>query len=517
MIKTDFVIVGSGIAGLFLAQKLSEDFPDKEVIVLTKKGSLETNTRYAQGGIACVTDLVTDSSQHHIKDTIIAGDGLCDPEIVRMVVETAPLRIKELINEGIEFDRTDQGFLHLAKEGGHSAHRVLHHKDATGFEIQKKLIRQTGKSKNIKVFTFSFALDLIINEQNECSGLWAVDTATGKMQTITASKTILATGGTGQVFRYTTNPAIATGDGIAMAIRAGAETKDMEFIQFHPTALYEENRNPLFLISEAVRGMGAILRNESREDFMPKYDTRGSLAPRDIVSRAIDNEINNSTLRHVWLDCRKIDKDLFIEHFPNITNACLSKSIDPSVDLIPVVPAAHYMCGGIKTDIHGQTSIKNLYACGESACTGLHGANRLASNSLLEALVFAHNICEHFKTEGTLTMSKLPTKLKPIPPFVDEETSVYIEQIKDIMTFSASILRSSKKMEHAAMVLSNIKSRIEENLKNITSLPLCEAYNMATISETIIKSALDRKENAGAHFNIDLTATQKLSSISHSA
>src|SRR5450432_1106484 len=370
-------------------------------MVNTKTQTDETNTKYAQGGIAGVTDLEDDSYDKHIQDTLIAGDGLCNPRTVEIVVKEGPARIQELIEWGTRFDKDPEGDFKLGREGGHSEFRILHHKDVTGKEIERALLETVGKQKNIEIVKHWFVLDLITQHHLgylvtkstpdiECYGVYALDQHTHKIEKIISRITLLATGGNGQAYRTTTNPKIATGDGVAMAYRAKGRIGNMEFIQFHPTALYEPGVSPSFLITEAVRGDGGILRNKDGEAFMERYDARKDLAPRDIVARAIDNEMKRSGTEHVYLDCRHMDTQKFIHHFPNIYSTCKTAGIDVAEQMIPVAPAAHYSCGGIKTDLWGHTSIRNLYAAGECASTGLHGANRLASNSLLEAMVFAH-------------------------------------------------------------------------------------------------------------------------------
>src|SRR6201994_3062012 len=401
MVQTDFLIVGSGIAGLSYALKVAQSHPDKKILIITKTRIDETNTKYAQGGIAGVTDFEHDSYEKHIQDTLIAGDGLCNPHTVEIVVKEGPERIQEIIEWGTRFDKDAEGDYKLGKEGGHSEFRILHHKDVTGKEIERALLETVGKQKNIEINKHWFVLDLITQHHLgylvtkstpdiECYGVYALDQHTHKIVRILSRITLLATGGNGQAYRTTTNPRIATGDGVAMAYRAKGRIENMEFIQFHPTALYEPGVSPSFLITEAVRGDGGILRNKNGEAFMERYDSRKDLAPRDIVARAIDSEMKINGTEQVFLDCRHMDKEKFVHHFPTIYEKCLSIGIDVTKHMIPVAPAAHYSCGGIKTDEWGRTSIKNLYAAGECACTGLHGANRLASNSLLEAMVFAH-------------------------------------------------------------------------------------------------------------------------------
>jgi len=371
--KVDFLVIGSGIAGLSYALKAAEK---GKVLILTKDHESESNTKYAQGGIAAVID-PTDNTSKHVADTMIAGAGLCDEKIVNIVISEGPDCVRELIESGTRFDKNKNGDYDLAMEGGHSAHRILHYKDATGSEIERAQ-HHLGELITSKTLGIT------------CYGAYVLNTRSGKIETILSKITVMATGGAGQVYASTTNPSVATGDGIAMVYRAKGHVRDMEFVQFHPTSLYNPGEHPSFLISEAVRGFGAVLRTIDGAEFMHKYDVRGCLAPRDIVARAIDNEMKMRGDDYVYLDCRHLDRKGFIDHFPTIYNKCSSEGIDLFSKLIPVIPAAHYLCGGIIVDEFGRSTLKNLYAIGECACTGLHGANRLASNSLLEALVFAN-------------------------------------------------------------------------------------------------------------------------------
>ena len=522
LLTTDFLVIGSGIAGLSYAYKVAEHFrlqnKTVSVTIITKVNEDESNTKYAQGGIAAVTKQ-TDSFEKHIKDTIIAGDGLCNEQVVRMVVEEAPERIQELIEWGTNFDKNQQGEYDLAKEGGHSDHRILHFKDLTGNEIERALIHQVENHPYITILNHHFAIDIITQHHlgvkvtrqttdKECYGAYVLNRKTNEIYTLLAKITLLATGGIGQAYSNTTNPTVATGDGVAMAYRAKATIKNMEFVQFHPTALYNPSDNPSFLISEAVRGAGGILKNHLGEAFMEKYDERKDLAPRDIVARSIDAEMKKHGKKHVFLDTTKIDKDFLLEHFPTIYNKCLSIGIDISKKLIPVVPAAHYLCGGIQVDTNAKTSIVNLYASGECAFTGLHGANRLASNSLLEALVFSHR--------AFLTSIKEVQSInfkENIPPWNDEGTTIQNEQIlvsqtkvelQTILSDYVGIVRSDERLERA---LSRLKLILEEseNLyeKSKITVAICELRNLRSIAYLITKAAKEQKTNIGLHFNSD--------------
>ncbi len=387
----DVLIVGTGIAGLSFALKLAELRPDVSILLITKGIAPESNTKYAQGGIAAVTDKSNDSFEQHINDTLKAGRGLCDAYIVEKVIKSAPERILELTDWGVEWDTDSYGNWHLVKEGGHSQARILHHKDFTGWEIERKLLQKFEKLNNLTISAYTWAIDLHV-ENGECKGLYYFDNEKQKPEFIRAKVIYMAAGGSGQLFKLTTNPPVATGDGVALAARAGAEIKDFQYFQFHPTALYDvkNQSDAAFLISEAVRGFGAHILNHQGERFIFQYDERGELATRDIVSRAILSELSKSGKDCVFLSIKHLDIEAFKEHFPTIYQHCSALGISLPEDGIPVLPAAHYQCGGIKVDELGETSLKNLYAGGECACTGLHGANRLASNSLLEALVFSH-------------------------------------------------------------------------------------------------------------------------------
>ncbi len=515
MRKTDFLIIGSGIAGLSFALKAAKH---GKVCIVTKSNEDESNTKYAQGGVAVVIDK-DDSYEKHIEDTLIAGDGLCDKKTVELVVKEGPERIKEIVDYGTQFDKNTEGDYHLAKEGGHSEHRVLHFKDITGYEIEKVLLDQIHKHPNIEILTHYFAVDLItehhlgkeINKSSKdvtCFGIYAFNTHTSEVEKIISKITVMASGGAGHIYSTTTNPTIATGDGVAMVYRAKGKVRNMEFIQFHPTALYQPGEYPSFLISEAVRGHGGILRNRKGESFMEQYDSRASLAPRDIVARAIDSEMKKSGDDFVYLDTRHIAKQDLLKHFPNIYAKCLSIGIDMSKDLIPVVPAAHYMCGGILVDEYGRSTIKRLYACGECASTGLHGANRLASNSLLEALVFAHR--SYLKANEELVSIAFQEN---IPDWDENGISLSnedilvthnIREMQRIMSDYVGIVRSDFRLERAMRRLELIYNETEDFYKKTKlSVKLCELRNLIQVSYIVIKSAMMRKESRGLHYTTD--------------
>ncbi|MEZ4917983.1 MAG: L-aspartate oxidase [Saprospiraceae bacterium] len=520
-IKTDILVLGSGVAGLTFAIKTAKRFPDYQILILTKTNEGESNTRYAQGGVAAVWDPEVDTVDKHIADTLDAGDGLCKEDIVRIVVEEGPQRVREIIDWGARFDKEkNSSDYDLAKEGGHSEHRILHYKDLTGWEIQRTLMEEASRYENIQVLEHYFALDLItqhhlghmvirVTPGIECYGCYALNKENNEIDTILAKRTILCTGGGGQVYRATTNPVIATGDGVAMAYRAKARVENMEFMQFHPTSLYNPaGENPSFLISEAVRGFGAILKTAEGEEFMQEYDERLSLAPRDIVARAIDSEMKKRGTESMYLDCRHLDKEGFLAHFPTIYDKCMSIGLDPMKDLLPVVPACHYMCGGIWTNERGETSIKHLYASGECASTGLHGANRLASNSLLEAMVFSHRIAQEM--DETLAQE---SHQNDIPDWNAEGTTdpkemVLITQsnkeLKDIMSYYVGIVRSNIRLKRALDRLFLLYQETEELYQTTSISPqLMELRNLITIAYLITRSASHRKESRGLHFTTD--------------
>ena len=511
---TDYLVIGSGIAGLTFAAKIASKLEDRTVCIVTKSDAEESNTKYAQGGVAVVLDFKEDSFKKHINDTLIAGDGLCDEAIVRMVVEEGPKRFKELQSWGASFDKDPLGTFNLGKEGGHSRNRIAHHKDITGYEIETALLNHIQELPNVTIYNHHFAIDLITEHHLErnnynnlsCYGAYVMNQNTGNIETIKARTTLLATGGIGKVYGHTTNPNIATGDGIAMAYRAKAYITDMEFIQFHPTVLYDDQVGQSFLISEAVRGAGAYLRNKEGRRFMLDYDARGELASRDIVARGIDNELKNSGESCVYLDCTHLAGKTFKEHFPNIYKECFSRNIDIEKDWIPVVPASHYLCGGIDVDKNGRTSVKNLFACGECSRTGLHGANRLASNSLLEALVYAHTIFRYISTHPTAFASM------NIPDWddkgINDSNAVFINEkmleLQSLMRDFAGIVRSNKRLQNASKQLQQLYEEIEAIYKiSKLNTELCELRNMINVAHLIINQSIERRENKGGFFSTD--------------
>ena len=507
MIQTNYLIIGSGVAGLTFAVKIAERFPDKKVTIVTKANENESNTKYAQGGIAIVTDKAEDSYEKHIQDTLICGDGLCDESVVEMVITEGPKRLKELIEWGAKFDKNTQGTLDLGKEGGHSENRVVHHKDQTGQEIQRAILSQVHQKENITVLDYHLAIDLI-TENNRCLGAYVLDQKTKEVLTFQSEFTLLATGGIGHLYGHTTNPVIATGDGIAMAFRANAVVKEMEFIQFHPTALYDASTGTSFLISEAVRGFGAYLRTKNGHRFMPDYDSRGDLASRDIVSQSIDLELKKTGDECVYLDCTHLDLAGFMKHFPMIYEHCKSVGIDIAKNWIPVVPAQHYLCGGIVVDKNGKTSVENLFACGECSRTGLHGANRLASNSLLEALVYSdkiyHYLADTFSGQsqfiGTVSDWKLTEKPEINPFYVTKTKS----ELQLLMRQNAGIVRNDADLLKAKEQLSHWKNEVEEQIKNHNvNAELYELQNMITIGTLIVQQSIDRDENRGGFVKIN--------------
>ncbi|MEP6615111.1 MAG: L-aspartate oxidase [Ginsengibacter sp.] len=518
--ETDFLVIGSGIAGLTYALKVAQDCPGKTVTIITKAKSDETNTKYAQGGVAGVMDMDKDSFEKHIRDTLIAGDGLCNPAIVEIVVREGVDRIREIINWGARFDKDQEGEYALGKEGGHSEFRILHHKDVTGKEMERTLLAAIKSKPNINLISHCFVVDIITQHHLgflvtkstpdiECFGVYVLNMQKNKIEKIVSKITLLATGGNGQVYRTTTNPAIATGDGVAMTYRAKGRIENMEFIQFHPTALYEPGiSGQSFLITEAVRGEGAILRNNKGEAFMEKYDERKDLAPRDIVARAIDSEMKINGTEFVFLDCRHIDGEKFVHHFPNIYEKCQSIGIDVARQMIPVSPAAHYSCGGIKTDEFGRTSINNLYACGECASTGLHGANRLASNSLLEAMVFAHRCyLDAVKRIDTLLFNNAIPDWNARGTNAPREMILITQSLKELqllMSDYVGIVRTNVRLQRAMRRLDLLHEETESLYQTTSVSPqLCEVRNLITVGYLIVKGAELRHESRGLHFNTD--------------
>jgi L-aspartate oxidase len=512
MKEYDFVVIGSGIAGLSFALKAAKH---GSVAVITKRKGADTNTAWAQGGIACVTS-DEDSFELHVRDTLEAGAGLCDEAVVRTIVTEGPERMRELTELGLHFDEREisgHRELDLGKEGGHSKRRVLHVRDVTGKEIEGTLLSELGRQTNVDLLENFMAVDLIIAAklgfaaEDRCLGVYVLDEKTGDVETIRSDRIVLATGGCGKVYLYTTNPDVATGDGVAMAWRAGVEIANMEFIQFHPTCLFHPQAKS-FLISEAVRGEGGTLHNDRGEDFMQRYDPRGSLAPRDIVARAIDAEMKRSGAKCVFLDITHRSPEFIRKRFPHIYQTCLRFGIDMSKQAIPVVPAAHYQCGGIKTDVNGATSLPGLYAIGEVACTGLHGANRLASNSLLEGLVVAHRAAV-----ATVRTRSTPKQKIPLPEWksgnvqdVDELVVIYHnwDEIRRLMWDYVGIVRTDKRLQRASARLRNLQREIREFYWNFkVSVDLLELRNLAAVAALIVNSALCRKESRGLHYTLD--------------
>jgi len=518
-VRTDFLVIGSGVAGLSFALKAASL---GEVLVLTKANKEEANTSYAQGGIAAVVSNL-DTFESHVADTLDAGDGLCKEDIVRTVVEQGPLRVQELIDYGASFDRKADGTLSLGREGGHSEDRILHSKDATGWEIERALLEAVQNHPRISIREHYFAVDLLTQHHLgryvnrgfpglECYGVYALDIHENRMIRVLSRVTVMASGGAGNIYAATTNPSVATGDGIAMVYRAMGRVANMEFAQFHPTSFYEPGVRPAFLITEAMRGAGAVLRTfASRRRFMERYDARAELAPRDIVARAIDSEMKKSGAEHVWLDATSIDKSELQSHFPTIYEHCLQRGIDISEDFIPVVPAQHYTCGGVLIDPVGQTSIHRLFACGEVSCSGLHGANRLASNSLLEGIVYAHNIFEavreRYADHGY--QENIPAWDEKDVTNTDEWVLVShnFREVQNLMSNYVGIVRSNHRLERAMRRINLIFEETEDFYrKNKVSPELCELRNIITCAYLTIKSAMIRKESRGLHFTTDYPA-----------
>jgi L-aspartate oxidase len=515
MRQFDFVVIGSGLAGLSFARSVARH---GTVGIITKRGRADSNTAWAQGGIACVTSS-EDSFELHVKDTLTAGAGLCDEQMVRTIVTEGPARIQELIDLGVQFDEREmedgERELDLGREGGHSKRRVLHARDVTGREIERALLADIEGMGNITMLENHMAVDLITAgklgyaTEDRCLGVYVLDEATGEVETVQSDRVVLATGGCGKVYLYTTNPGVATGDGVAMAWRAGANIENMEFIQFHPTCLYHPNQRS-FLISEAVRGEGGILLDSRGRRFMEAYHPLKELAPRDIVARAIDAEMKKSGARCVFLDITHKPADFVRDRFPNIYQTCMDLGIDITREPIPVVPAAHYQCGGVQTNLDGRTSLRGLYAIGEVACTGLHGANRLASNSLLEAAVLGHRAAEDVVRR--IPVGKNGTDIA-IPEWrtgnaldVDELVVIYHnwEEIRRLMWDYVGIVRTDKRLQRASTRLRNLQREIQEfywHYKITTDL--LELRNLTTVASLIVDSALARKESRGLHYTLD--------------
>jgi len=512
MREFDFVVIGSGIAGLSFALKAAEK---GSVALVTKRGRADSNTAWAQGGVACVTS-GEDSFDLHIRDTVAAGAGLCNGEAVRAIVTSGPERISELVDLGMHFDRREtmngENELDLGKEGGHSKRRVLHFQDCTGMEIERTLLDQIAAHSRIEVMENHMAVDFITTGklgyamQNSCVGVYVLDESSGEVETLRSDVIVLATGGCGKVYLYTTNPDVATGDGVAMAWRAGATIANMEFIQFHPTCLFHPEVKS-FLISEVVRGEGGVLLDARGRRFMEKHNPQKELAPRDIVARAIDAEMKRSGSKCVFLDITHKPADFVKSRFPHIYETCLQNGIDITKQPIPVVPAAHYQCGGVKTDLNGETSLRGLFAIGEVACTGLHGANRLASNSLLEGLVLAHSAFEK------ATRNRPPRVTFDLPEWrpgqvTDVDEMVVIshnwEEIRRLMWDYVGIVRTDKRLQRAATRLRNLHAEVQEfywNFKITTDL--LELRNLVTVASLVVDCALSRKESRGLHFTLD--------------
>lgn len=519
--KYDYLVIGSGIAGMSFALKVAGT---GRVALVCKTTLDEANTALAQGGVASVTNLKLDNFEKHIEDTMIAGDWLSDPVAVRKVVTEAPEQIRQLLEWGVDFDRNDDGEFDLHREGGHSEFRILHHADNTGFEIQQSLIEKVRNNPNIDIFEHHFAVEIITQHHLgrivtrrtpdiTCYGAYILDSSTGSVDKFLSRVTLMATGGVGAVYTTTTNPLVATGDGIAMVYRAKGTVKDMEFIQFHPTALFHPGDSPSFLITEAMRGYGAVLRNLRGEEFMQKYDPRLSLAPRDIVARAIDAEMKQYGDDHVFLDVTHKDPEETRHHFPNIYKKCLSLGIDITKDYIPVAPAAHYLCGGILVDTNAESSISRLYAVGECSCTGLHGGNRLASNSLIEAVVYAEAAARHARE-----MVNHYSFREDVPDWNDDGTThpeemvlitQSIKEVGQIMSTYVGIVRSNLRLDRAWNRLDILYEETERLFKSSkVSREICELRNIINVGYLVMRQAKERKESRGLHYTVDYPPTK---------
>ena len=517
--KFDFLIIGSGVAGMSYALKVAN--AGKGRVALVCKTSLEeANTTKAQGGIASVTDLSVDNFEKHIQDTMIAGDFISNPDAVEQVVKNGPQGIRDLIKWGVNFDKKENGEFDLHRAGGHSEFRILHHADDTGAEIQRGLMEAVRNNPNIEVLEHHFAVEIITQHHLgirvtrrtpdiECYGAYILNPDTGKIDTYLSRLTLMATGGTGAVYATTSNPDIATGDGIAMVYRAKGKVKDMEFVQFHPTVLYNpQEAHPAYLITEAMRGYGGILRLPNGEEFMQKYDERLSLAPRDIVARAIDHEMKIHGLDHVCLDVTHKDPETTKRHFPNIYAKCLSLGIDITRQYIPVAPSAHYMCGGILVDLDACSSIRRLYAVGECACTGLHGGNRLASNSLIEAVVYADKAAQHsLENIDQYTFNENVPEWNDEGTLTNEEKVLIAQDLKEvnqIMSTYVGIVRSDLRLHRAWERLDLLYEETEHLFKRVKpTRDICELRNMINVGYLITRHAIERKESRGLHYTVD--------------
>ena len=517
--KYDFLIIGAGVAGMSYALKVARAHKGK-ICMICKTSLDEANTSFAQGGVASVTNLAVDNFEKHIEDTMIAGDYISDRQAVEQVVRMAPEQIQELVQWGVNFDRKENGDFDLHREGGHSEFRILHHADDTGAEIQRGLMEAVRNHPDIDVLENHFAVEIITQHHLgirvtrrtpdiECYGAYVLNPKTGKIDTFLSKVTLMATGGTGAIYATTSNPNIATGDGIAMVYRAKGKVKDMEFVQFHPTVLFNPaETHPAYLITEAMRGYGGILRLPNGEEFMQKYDERLSLAPRDIVARAIDNEMKIHALDHVCLDVTHKDPEETKHHFPNIYQKCLSIGIDITKEYIPVRPAAHYMCGGIKVDLNGCSSIKRLYALGECSCTGLHGGNRLASNSLIEAVVYAETASRHsLEHIDEYEFNTLIPEWNDEGTLSNEEKVLITQSVHEVGTIMAhyvGIVRSDLRLKRAWVRLDTLYEETEALFKRVyASRDICELRNMINVGYLITRWAIERKECRGLHFTTD--------------
>lgn len=518
--KFDFLIIGSGIAGMSYALKVADH---GKVAILCKSKLMDSNTALAQGGISSVTNLKVDNFEKHVQDTLTAGAGICDIKAVEKVVKNAPKEIDQLVKWGVNFDKKEDGSFDLHREGGHCEHRILHHKDNTGYEIQDSLVARIKQHPNITIFEHYFAIDLLTQHHLgqyithhtpniECYGCYALNTLDHNIHTFLGKLTMLATGGIGNVYTTTTNPVVATGDGIAIAHRARAVVKDMEFVQFHPTAFFHPKERPSFLITEAMRGYGAILKTIQGEEFMHKYDKRGSLAPRDIVARSIDTEMKLAGSDHVYLDVTHKDPEETKRHFPNIYQKCLTFGVDITKDMIPVAPAAHYLCGGVSVNENAETSIHRLYAAGECSRTGLHGANRLASNSLIEAIVYAEAAAENaLKRVDDLGYQENIPEWDDAGTSLPEEMVLITQSFKEVQQITSSyvgIVRSNLRLARAMSRLEILYKETEFLFdRSIVSRDICELRNTISIAYLIIRQAAARKESRGLHYTIDFPKT----------